>query len=149
MAVGEKEIQAGDFGRVAAEMSHALASAPMTGLMRELKLVAEEAIAVNFLDGKEAGGGAWAPRKRNYPWPTLIKTGHLMRSATTEQEPGHIEHIGDREMSTGTSVAYAGFHEYGTERMPARPFEAVPDSALDLMESFIVDYIQDAVFGGD
>lgn len=148
MAIGEKEIKAEDFSRVAGEMAQAFATLPLTPVMREMKLTAEEAIAVNFLESEEASGTKWAARKRVYPWPILIKTGHLMRSATTEGEAGHIEHIGDREMLTGTDVFYAGFHHHGTERMVARPFEAVPDSAVDEMESLLVDFIQDAVFGG-
>ena len=148
MAIGEKEIPAEQFGREAEAMARALETMPLTPLMKEIKLVAEEAIAVNFLDSQEASGQKWAPRKRFYPWPILIKTGHLMRSVTTEGEPDHIEQIGDRDVMTGTNVFYAAFHQYGTERMVARPFEAVPDSAVDEMESLLVDYIQDAVFGG-
>lgn len=149
MAIGEKEIQAEDFGRVAGEMAQAFVTMPLTPAMREMKYVAEESIAVNFLDGKEAGGQAWSPRKRAYPWPILIKTGHLMRSAVAEGEPGHVENVGDRELMTGTNVFYAGFHQFGTERMPARPFEAVPDAAVDEMENLLVDYIQDAIFRGN
>jgi len=148
MAIGEKTIQAENFGRVAAEMARALGSASLTPVMREMKLVAEEAIAVNFLESQESSGAKWAPRKRDYPWPILIKTGHLMRSATTESEAGHVESVNDRDMMTGTSVGYAAYHQYGTERMVARPFEAVPDAAVDVMEDLLADYIQDAVFEG-
>lgn len=148
MAIGEKEIRAEDFGKTADAMAHAFTSMPLTPLMREIKLVAEEAIAVNFLESEEASGAKWAARKRVYPWPILIKTGHLMRSATTEGEAGHIETVGDREVTTGTNVHYAAYHQYGTERMVARPFEAVPDSAVHEMEALLVDYIQDAIFEG-
>lgn len=149
MAIGQREIMAEDFGNVADAMVRALQSAPLTPVMREIKLVAEEAIAVNFLESQEASGVRWAARKKVYPWPILIKTGHLMRSATTESEPGHVEHIGDRDVTTGTNVHYAGYHQYGTERMVARPFEAVPDAAVDEMEGLLVDFLQDAVFGGE
>ena len=148
MAIGEKEIKAEDFSRVAGEMGQAFATLPLTPLMREIKEIAEEAIAVNFLESEEASGQKWAARKRVYPWPILIKSGHLMRSATTEGEAGHIEQIGDREVTTGTSVFYAGFHQYGTERMVARPFEAVPDAAVYEMEEALVQFIQDAIFEG-
>lgn len=148
MAIGEKSIPAENFVRVSAEMTAALMAGSLMPVMREMKLIAEEAIAVNFLESQEASGAAWAKRKRDYPWPILIKTGHLMRSATTEGEADHIESIGDRDMMTGTAVPYASYHQYGTERMVARPFEAVPDSAVDEMEDLLAEYIIDAIFEG-
>lgn len=58
MAIGEREIEATAFDRTAGEMVRALATMPLGPLMQELKLVAEEYIAVNFLEGQEASGKA-------------------------------------------------------------------------------------------
>lgn len=69
--------------------------------------------------------GPWAQRAHSYPWPILIKTGKLQLAAGTEHASGNISRFqnGWAEFGLDQSVVnYAGFHEYGTSLMPARPW---------------------------
>ena len=59
----------------------------------------------------------WAPRKSGGDWPLLVKhpNGGLRAS---------IQHklVGDDTVVIGTDKEYAGYLQFGTRRMPARPF---------------------------
>lgn len=60
-----------------------------------------------------------AEKKRlGYPVAPLVRTTALRTSLT--QRPMGVEHITGREMSAGTDVSYAHFHQTGTRRMPRR-----------------------------
>lgn len=144
--VNQTEIAAEDFPAYLRACGERLANGSFAPALKEMKEEAETGILENFHGSHDGGGIAWAPRKRNYPWPILIKTGHLKRSATDEGEPGHIEQIGDRDAYTGTDVPYAAYHQHGTSRMVARPFEEINDQRVDAMEAILVDYVLDTIF---
>lgn len=55
---------------------------------------------------------------RGYPLDPLIRTGELARSLTSR--PLSREHITPREVSAGTDVSYAKYHQFGTKHMPQR-----------------------------
>lgn len=58
--------------------------------------------------------------KRSDGWmgDILVRTSDLRRSLTDRPLP--IEHIGPHEVTAGTNVKYARFHQDGTKRMPPR-----------------------------
>lgn len=76
--------------------------------------------------------------KRNDGWmgDILVRTSHLRRSMTDRPLP--IEHITPHEVSAGTNVKYARFHQDGTKRMRPRKLlnarqvqaEGAPTSAV-------------------
>lgn len=53
-----------------------------------------------------------------YPRAPLIRTGDLRKSLA--ERPLDIERLKPQEMSAGTAVKYARFHQGGTRHMPAR-----------------------------
>ena len=60
----------------------------------------------------------WAPRKpskRDDGHPLLIRSGNLRQSITWRLN-------GSDSVVVGAPVKYAGYHQLGTKRMPARPF---------------------------
>lgn len=59
--------------------------------------------------------------RKGFPRDPLIRTGRLVHSITL-RPLGH-EHITSREVSAGTNVPYAKFHQFGAPRanLPARP----------------------------
>jgi phage gpG-like protein len=59
----------------------------------------------------------WKKRKRNYPWPILQKTKRLRRSISKRIETGMPV--------LRTRVSYAGFHQFGTRKMPQRKFMVI------------------------
>lgn len=72
----------------------------------------------------------------------LVETGKLIQSLTSGSD--HIEDIESDYLATGTSVGYAAYHEYGTGRIPARPFAGLTPEA----EAKTLDYIADHVVRG-
>lgn len=95
--------------------------------------------------GRARGGGgkfksgAWAPlspryrvwKQEHYPGrPILVREGHLRESMNWHggaPGPGGIFEATASYAIVGTSIPYAKFHQYGTVKMPARPFTPAPD----------------------
>jgi len=102
-------------------------------------------LAEGFLNSKSPEGKAWAPLK--YPRPPghnpgtrpLIDTGQLMQSVISDSK-GHIEIVSSDSTTFGTSVFYAGFHQFGTTKIPARPFLGVPPKSLDAAIRMLGDH---------
>jgi len=76
------------------------------------------------------GGAAWAPlsgaysawKVRTYPGkPILERTGDLKRSLTERDAPGAVFRPEPRQLTMGSDVPYAVYHQKGTGKMPARP----------------------------
>ncbi len=53
--------------------------------------------------------------------PLLVRTGALRDSLTRKGAAAHVETIDSDGLAVGSRLAYAGFHQLGTRRMPARP----------------------------
>ena len=62
--------------------------------------------------------GGWDPRKRDYAWPIMRKSGALFRSLSSLTGPAN--RIGLNTAQFGTTIEYAKFHQYGTRKMAAR-----------------------------
>lgn len=77
----------------------------------------ERANAENFTTGGLPVGG-WDPRKRDYGWPIMRRTGKLFNSLTNLR--GNPNVITPTMAQFGTDVEYAKFHQYGTSKMAAR-----------------------------
>lgn len=56
--------------------------------------------------------------REGWPLDPLIRTGALARDLTSR--PLGVEHISPHEVTGGTNIRYAGFHQRGTARMPQR-----------------------------
>lgn len=69
---------------------------------------------------------------------TLYDTGRLFTS---------IQVFSDTSVSRkiGTDVPYAGYHQFGTENLPARPFIGVSNSDTQLMNKLIENRIRKAL----
>lgn len=92
--------------------------------------IAATGVRTNFDMGgrygnQEGGGGQnkWIPRTRQYPWPTLRKTGRLQGSTRYT-----IEKDG---FSLDNDVFYGLFHQKGTRKMVSRPWMVVQDKDLE------------------
>jgi len=77
----------------------------------------EKANAENFTTGGLPVGG-WDPRKRDYAWPLMRRSGKLFNSLTNLR--GNPNVVTDMVATFGTNVEYAKFHQYGTSKMAAR-----------------------------
>ncbi len=92
-------------------------------------------------------GPGWAPlaastlsQKSRDGWPSKI----LHRTLTLRDslvDPSQAFSGGAREMTWGTGVFYAGFHQDGTEKMPARPVIDIDAAARRRIEQETVRWI--------
>lgn len=88
-------------------------------------------------------------KRFGFTYPVLFATGRLAASLLSRTSTGSVNEIGPRGMIIGTSVPYAGFHMFGTRKMPARTlWDESPDNRMFLRWNRLVDaYMQKAVDG--
>lgn len=101
-------------------------------------------------DSAQGPSGKWPPRKYDYPWPILIKTGFLKAAATEQGAPGNISRFKDGWAEFGVDVSvvnYAAFHEYGTSKLPPRPWAWMSSDAEDEVAERLIDALY-ALFVG-
>ncbi|WP_339730094.1 phage virion morphogenesis protein [uncultured Gimesia sp.] len=101
-------------------------------------------LAESILSSKTPDGKGWAPLK--YPRPKghnqgtrpLIDTGALMRSVVSDGT-GHIEIVTQDSTTFGTSIGYAGVHQFGLKKknIPPRPLMGIPDKSLNTAEEML------------
>ena len=64
----------------------------------------------------------YAARKaRTWGTPILVRKGDLLDSLTEEGNPYVLLHITPRALQYGSTLPYFRAHQYGTDRLPARP----------------------------
>lgn len=83
----------------------------------------------------------WAPRKSGGTWPLLVKHPDVGLRASIESKL-----VGDDTVVVGTDKEYAGYHQFGTKNMPARPFMPVDKNGnlLPRVQRKIVKYVEAA-----
>lgn len=105
-------------------------------LTAALELVIIPSIAKNF----EVGGRpkwaklstSWALRR--IPGPILIQTGAMFQST---QAVANWTVSDDSVQLDGLNIKYAPFHQYGTRKMPARPFVMYqPEDVEEIVQIF-------------
>ncbi|MDX1371755.1 MAG: hypothetical protein R3321_04760 [Nitrososphaeraceae archaeon] len=77
----------------------------------------------------------WVARKDNEPHPILNKSGNMMRKTIFKS---------DNNQLIARMVEYGIFHQFGTEKMPERPWIGLTDEAVEffvdeLLENIIND----------
>jgi len=105
-------------------------------------------LSQSFLKSETPDGGAWAPLKNPRPkghnqgTRPLIDSGALMQSVVSDGQ-GHIEIVTESATTFGTSVEYAGVHQFGRKdgSIPARPFIGIPDKSLDTAMQMLGEHI--------
>lgn len=122
---------------------------PLRDLLEGEVAEVEEETRERFAQQVASTGAAWAPlapstiAKKGHS-RILVETGRLGVSLT---QPGHpdaiteiVDEPGQGGFSRGTGVEYAGFHQAGTKRMPARPPVGVTESYCDACAERTADY---------
>jgi phage gpG-like protein len=108
----------------------------------------------NFASAGAASGKPWLPLDDEYarwklahagPSPLLVFSGKLMRSLTSLR--GSPNEIDKKHAVFGTNIDYAGFHQYGTSKMPARKIVYVPPLFAQTMAEKAADHIVHGKFG--
>ncbi|HLZ20725.1 MAG TPA: phage virion morphogenesis protein [Ktedonobacterales bacterium] len=57
--------------------------------------------------------------------PILVRAGDLQASVTARGAPGNVFDVRADSLSVGSEDARAGYHQWGTSRMPARPIVGI------------------------
>lgn len=108
----------------------------------------QRANQANFGSQGAASGKPWLPLDSGYarwklthagPAPILVFSGRLRRSLTSLR--GSPNEIDKKSAVFGTDVPYAGFHQTGTSKMPARKIVFVPPLFANTMARKAADHI--------
>jgi|LakMenEpi03Aug12_release.lakeMendotaPanAssembly.Ray.scaffolds.fasta_scaffold281350_2 phage gpG-like protein len=117
-------------------------------VFRWAQQVLKKTFAENFTSQGLAVGG-WSPLDAEYAaWkardlpgrPTLVRSGELFRSISELSDPS-VNEINRLSATFGTGVKYAGFHQYGTSKMPKRQILFIPQSFADEFAEKLANYI--------
>lgn len=101
-----------------------------------------------FAERFKAQGPGWAPLSPAYAaWkqkhapgkPILELTGALVGAMTGDR--GWEQHVTAQSLEAGTNLPYAGAHQTGTKRMPARPIIAFTDKDAADFGAIITTYL--------
>ena len=113
-----------------------------TNALAEAKVELQRGMRAGFNSSIDVETGEqWAPRKRKYPHPPLMKSGAMMQAATGGGA-GSIARVQQQQLDVGVSgsvIGYAALHQDGTTGMAARPFVGASAETLDLIGEKIAD----------
>ena len=136
----EIKVDTAKFDKLLADLPAALARAQRNALEAigsEVKSQAERAFR-----HPQYRPSPWAPRKNNADpeRPLLYKSGSLRQSIGWKL-------VGGDTVVVGTDREYAGYHQFGTKHMPARPFFPVDKrgNLLPRVLRKIVGLVEDAL----
>lgn len=124
-------------------MNSAHENATYSATLEGFATLLREAHQRSFSEGKAANGTPWAPlrpstiRKKGHGI-ILVETDRLMDSLTKNTGDSRWTHD-EREAEFGTAVPYAGFHQKGTNKFPARPPVGIDKKTLDAMVERVAD----------
>jgi phage gpG-like protein len=100
---------------------------------------------------RNSGGGEWAPlspstlRTKN-PNPGILRRNDHLLNSLTPGAAGNVFLTIPGGVRVGTSVPYAGFHQHGTSRMPARTILVAPSpEAVERMRKPIETTVRQVV----
>ena len=99
-------------------------------------------LGVGFQQSKDPSGAVWRPLKRKRPkghnqgTRPLIDTG-AMQASIISTGAGHLQEVTDDSAMMGTADEKAAFHQFGTSRIPARPFVGISDEMADLAAEMV------------
>ena len=109
-------------------------------------------LGVGFQQSKDPSGAVWKPLKRKRPkghnqgTRPLIDTGD-MQASIISTGTGHLQEVTDDSAMMGTEDRKAAFHQFGTSRIPARPFVGISDEMADLAAEMVADELVETLRG--
>lgn len=111
-----------------------------------------EGLGSNFDRQTSASGEAWAPHsgytvKKMGVHPLLMWTGAMIFSLESRSASNRIEEITQTSLTIGTDLFYAPWQQYGTARIPARPFVWLHGSYVDKVTEEFADGVHDRIKG--
>jgi hypothetical protein len=138
-----REFMASDALDVMTSFADDFESVSVRDAFEAIKPDVREAFASNFANTR-APYGTWPPHSpytvaRYGPHPLLILSGAMLASVTTSGASESIEETGDRYMVLGTGFFYAPYQQFGTRKIPPRPFLWLTGDAADQISEKFLD----------
>lgn len=136
----EISVDTSKFDRILSDLPDAMARARRKALMDigdEVRTQAD--LAFKYAHRRPS---PWAPRKSGGTWPLLVKHPYGGLRATINRKL-----VGDDTVVVGSDKEYAGYHQFGTKHMPARPFMPLDreGNLLPRVQRKIVKYVEEAL----
>ena len=116
-----------------------------------------EVTDIQFESQGRRGGGRWKKltehwlhQKERKGWDTRIlhkrypRSNTLRKSVTRPRAGGQILEITDNSINFGSSLPYAGRHQYGHGNTPARPFLKVTKGDSEKIRNMLRDHMMQA-----
>ena len=144
-------VVANKFERMAKDAKNA------TPVFKEISKYLMQITETQFESQGRRGGGSW---KHNTPkwtkrkivkgWNPLIlhqmhpRSGSLRRSVTRPRTKGQVLVITNTSINFGSSLPYAGRHQYGYGKTPARPFLKVTKGDSKKITQMLSDHLMQA-----
>lgn len=105
-----------------------------------------ESFGSNFDRKTGPDGQPWKPHaaytiKKMGVHPLLMWTGAMIFSLESRSGSGRIEEITSNSLTIGTDLFYAGWQQYGTAKIPARPFVWMLGSDIDQITQLFADRV--------
>jgi phage gpG-like protein len=145
-----KEFLASDAIMVLGAFASELENVSLQEVFRKTTDSLHEGFQANFTNTR-GPKGTWPPHSPVTvaiygPHPLLILTGAMLASVTQTGAPGSIENYRPREMEIGTSIWYSGFQQFGTLKIPARPFLWLDSTPMEKVTSAFVNALIEFLF---
>ena len=135
-----------------AAMGQATTRPKLAGVLTNWLQQVAGSLGVGFQQSKDPSGAVWKPLKRKRPKGhnqgsrPLIDTG-AMQASIVSTGAGHLQEVSDDSAMMGTEDFKAAFHQYGTSRIPARPFVGISDDMVDLAAEMVAAEIIETLQG--
>jgi phage gpG-like protein len=107
---------------------------------------------LNFAGGHSPEGAAWATlrhpsRRRGGPSAKPLRDTGILMGSMTSNGPGHVDQRTPSSLTWGTNVSYAGYHQWGTRHIPARPFLGLTGPMIERIADLVADVAARQVAG--
>jgi len=79
--------------------------------------------------------GGWKPRKKNYPWAILNKSGKMKSAFNTQK-------LTKNTLEIGNKTKYYPYHQLGTAKLPQRQMLGWTDKMIESTEKIFEKYIE-------
>jgi phage virion morphogenesis protein len=146
-----------DLNNYAAALSAAVkAPVDFAPLLRKVAVQLRSDVLACFDQSRSPDGAPWPPLK-----PATVRrrrgggkgakplrdTGILMLSATAQGARGHVEQVSGAALTFGSNLDRAGWQNFGTRTIPARPFVGLSARGLKIIEEMCADFARDKIAG--
>lgn len=130
-----------------------LATLNLTPVWKQVRLLLIAATKENFVGQHTPDRTPWVPfrrtpsRRRGGPGSKLLRDKGLLMASVTASGGGHLEEQTPQRFVFGTNLHYAGYHQFGTRRIPRRQFLGLGQKLLQDIDEAIGEFVEKKLAG--